>query len=164
VRVVVAVDPQASYDPENPKSETGIIVAGVDRAKHYHVLADLSGNYLPDEWARRVVHAFDDSEADRVVIEVNQGGKMVAHTLRTIRPNLPIQEVRATRGKQVRAEPVAALYEQGKVHHLGLFPHLEEQMTTWVPEMTPDSPDRVDALTYAIQALAFTGTARVGWT
>jgi phage terminase large subunit-like protein len=162
-RIVVAVDPQAGYDPESGAAETGIVVAGRDRQRKAYVLADRSGNLRPAEWAAAVVAAYREFGADRVVIEVNQGGAMAAHTLRSVEPYLPIQEVRATRGKAVRAEPVSALYEQGRVAHAGVFDGLERQMTEWLPE-SGESPDRVDALVYAVQALLMEGgNGGIGW-
>jgi phage terminase large subunit-like protein len=163
-RVVVAIDPQAGYDPESGEAETGIVVAGKDRRRNAYVLADRSGNYRPAEWAAAAVRAFHEFGADRAVIEVNQGGQMATQTLRSVESNLPIQEVRATRGKAVRAEPVSALYEQGRVFHAGVFDGLERQMTEWLPEAAGASPDRVDALVYAVQALLMTGgSGGVGW-
>lgn len=88
---------------------------------------------------------------------------MAINTLRTHSQNLPIQEIRAVRGKSVRAEPVAALYEQGRVKHVGMFATLEDQLTSWVPSVSPESPDRLDAMVYAIQALVFSPSGRVGW-
>lgn len=148
-RVVVAVDPAATSGEES--NETGIVVAGLSQDKHGYTLADASLRGTPMEWANAVVTAFDTWQADRVIVETNQGGEMVAATLRTVRPNLPIREVRASRGKQTRAEPVAALYEQGRVHHVGVFKFLEDQLTTWVPGA--DSPDRLDALVWAYTEL-----------
>jgi phage terminase large subunit-like protein len=106
----------------------------------------------PDAWARRVVDAYDTHHADSIVVEVNQGGQMIASVLRTIRPNLPIREVRASKGKQVRAEPISAMYEQGRIHHVGAFDELETQLTTWTPDL-PKSPDRLDALVWAFTDL-----------
>lgn len=148
VRTIVAVDPAVT----DTGDETGIIVAGRDSRQHGYTLADYSMRGTPDQWARRVIDAYETHEADAVVVEVNQGGQMVAQVLRTIRPSLPIREVRASKGKQTRAEPVSALYEQGKIHHVGLFPQLEEQLTTWTPD-DPKSPDRLDALVWAYTEL-----------
>lgn len=151
-RVVVAVDPAASSGEE--ADETGIIVAGKDHAGHGWVLADLSGHYTPAEWARRAVAAYREHKADRIVAEINQGGEMVEATLRMIDPNVPFAAVRAARGKVVRAEPAAALYEQGRVHHLGAFPQLEDQMCAFTSDFDRRaagfSPDRVDALVWAL--------------
>jgi hypothetical protein len=147
-RVVVAVDPSVT----DTGDETGVVVAGRDRDGHGFLLEDCSLRGKPDEWARAVVAAFDRWEADAVVVEVNQGGQMVSQVLRTVRPGLPIKEVRASRGKRTRAEPISAMYEQGKVHHVGVFPTLEEQLLTWTQD-DPNSPDRLDALVWAFTEL-----------
>jgi phage terminase large subunit-like protein len=153
-RVVVAIDPAISS--HEGSDETGIVVAGKDERGHGYVLEDLSGRYAPHEWARTAVEAFNRHSADRIVAEVNQGGAMVESTLRTIDANVPYSAVHASRGKYVRAEPIAALYEQGKVHHVGNFPALEDQMTSFVPDIDRarmGSPDRVDALVWALTEL-----------
>lgn len=148
VRTVVAVDPAVT----DTGDETGIIVAGRDTHHHGYVLADKSMRGTPDQWAKQVIEAYDEHMADAVVVEVNQGGQMVAQVLRTIRPSLPIIEVRASKGKQTRAEPVSALYEQGKIHHVGVFPELEQQMCEWTPD-DRNSPDRMDAMVWAFTEL-----------
>ena len=109
----------------------------------------------PLEWARRAISLYHTHKADGIVVEVNQGGDMVAHTLRTVDRNINIIEVRATRGKHVRAEPIAALYEQGRIRHVGQFPQLESQMTQMTTEgfQGEGSPDRVDALVWAMSDL-----------
>jgi phage terminase large subunit-like protein len=150
-QVVVAIDPAATSKAAS--DETGIVVAGVDTEGQTYVLADYSGRYSPDAWARRVVRAFEEFAADRVVAEVNNGGDLVEHTVRTVSPNVPFKSVHASRGKEVRAEPVAALYEQGKVHHVGVHAQLEDQMTNWIPGVSRSSPDRMDALVWALTAL-----------
>lgn len=152
-RIVVAVDPAVSS--ESGSDEHGIIVAGMGADQRGYVLDDVSMRGTPRQWADRAIAAFDRYEADAVVIEVNQGGDMVRHTLNSARPGLPIIEVRATRGKHVRAEPIASLYEFGRVSHVGTFAPLEDQMT----QMTAGgyeghgSPDRVDALVWAFTEL-----------
>lgn len=148
-RIVVAVDPQAGYDPLSD-SETGIVVAGRDAAGHVYVLADISRNATPNEWGGAAVEAYRDWQADRIVAEANQGGVMVEHVLQTVDADAPITLVRASRGKIARAEPVAALYEQGRVHHVGAFAKLEDQLTTFVPDTATSSPDRLDALVWAV--------------
>jgi len=148
VRTVVAVDPAVT----DTGDETGIIVAARDRQQHGYVIADYSVRGTPDAWARRVVDAYDTHSADAIVVEVNQGGQMIASVLRTVRPNLPIREVRASKGKQVRAEPISAMYEQGRIHHIGTHDELETQLTTWTPDL-PKSPDRLDALVWAFTDL-----------
>jgi predicted phage terminase large subunit-like protein len=150
VRVVVAIDPAATAHEES--DETGIVVAGRGVDGHAYVLADRSCRMSPDGWARRAVAAFDEHQADRIVAEVNNGGDMVEAVVRTVRPGVPYRKVHATRGKRLRAEPVAALYEQGRVHHVGRLPELEDQLTSWTPE-DAGSPDRLDALVWAITEL-----------
>ncbi|WP_097136079.1 DNA-packaging protein [Rhizobium subbaraonis] len=152
-RIVVAVDPPATASAH---SCCGIIVAGLDEAGRAVVLADLSVvGASPAGWAGAVVRAFRRFDADRVVAEVNQGGDMVAAVLRSIDAALPVTMVRATRGKFLRAEPVAALYEQGRVAHAGSFPELEDQMCDFGPDglSSGRSPDRLDALVWALTAL-----------
>jgi len=158
-RVVVAIDPAATSTAE--ADETGIIVAGKDEQGQGWVLADMSGRYPPTEWAKTAIAAYRAHRADRVVAEVNHGGEMVEATLRAIDSNVPFSAVRASRGKVTRAEPVAALYEQGRVHHVGSFPQLEDQMCDFVPTGYDDvglrsprhSPDRVDALVWSLTNL-----------
>lgn len=151
-RIVVAVDPAVTNTEAS--DEHGIIVAGLSGQQGI-VLEDASTTGSPMEWARRAVSLYRSYGADAIVIEVNQGGDMVAHTLRTIDPHVRIIEVRASRGKHVRAEPIAALYEQGKIAHVGSFAELENQLT----QMTTSgftgagSPDRVDALVWAFTQL-----------
>lgn len=149
-RIVVAIDPAATSSKDS--DETGIVVAGLGEDRQGYVLADRSGRFSPNEWAERAIHAFDEFGADRIVAERNQGGDMVKATLQTVRPDIPITLVWASRGKHTRAEPVAALYEQGRVHHVGAFPRLEEQLTSWTPQ-DGGSPDRLDALVWAITEL-----------
>lgn len=148
-RVVVAIDPAGSAAKRS--DETGIVVVGRS-GEDLYVLADLSGRLSPDAWARRAVAAYEEHKADRILGETNFGGEMVVHTIRTVAPRIPFKAVHASRGKAVRAEPVAALYEQGKVWHCGTFSALEEQMCVWVPG-EGQSPDRVDALVFAATEL-----------
>ena len=152
-RVVVAIDPPATAGPD--ADECGIIVAGIedDHARKAYVLADLSaGGLSPGAWAARAVAAYHEYGADRIVVEVNQGGDMVRAVIAQIDPSVPVREVRATRGKRLRAEPVAALYEQGLVRHVGAFAKLEDQMTSFTG-VTDKSPDRLDALVWALTDL-----------
>lgn len=150
-RVVVAIDPAVTSGDES--DETGIVVAGLGWDDRVYVLADASGRYAPTEWARRAIAAYRAHEADRIIAEVNNGGEMVAATLRIVEPGAPVRTVHASRGKAVRAEPVAALYEQGRVSHVGPLPQLEDQLTTWDPGASRQSPDRLDALVWAITDL-----------
>lgn len=149
VRIVVGVDPAAS-DNEGA-AETGIIAAGIGTDGHGYVLDDLSLRASPAGWAAQVVAGYHKLKADRIVAERNNGGDMVAHTIRTADNTAAVRQVWAARGKLVRAEPIAALYEQGRVHHVGLFADLEDQLCGWVPGDT--SPDRLDALVWALTDL-----------
>ena len=154
LRVVVAVDPAVSNDEDS--DETGIIVVGEGAGGHGFVLADYSMRGTPDACMRKVVWAYHHHAADRVIGEANNGGDYIGSLLATVDPGVPYEKVIASRGKRVRAEPVSALYEQGRVHHVGdprKFTMLEEQMVSWVPSDPGDSPDRVDALVWGCAAL-----------
>ena len=150
-RIVVAVDPPGASGKGS--AECGIVVAGLGRDRYGYVLADLSGRYSPEQWARRVVEAYKGHKADKIVAEQNFGGAMVESTIRSIDPNVPIKMVVASRGKQVRAEPISSMYEQHRIHHAGEFAALEDQMTGWDPAKSGPSPDRVDALVWALTEL-----------
>jgi phage terminase large subunit-like protein len=162
-RIVVAIDPAVSTGEDS--DETGIVVAGIGQDNHGYVLEDLSGKYSPTEWARRAVAAYHIHKADRIVAEVNQGGDMVESTLRAIDPNVPYRGVHASRGKAIRAEPISALYEKGVVHHVGSFSKLEDQLTSFTPDSrrSSGSPDRADALVYALTDLLGGGNSVEGW-
>jgi phage terminase large subunit-like protein len=149
-RLVVAVDPAASSGEDS--AETGIVVVGVDTRGVAYVLDDRSLRATPNEWASAAVAAYHQHKADTIVAEANQGGDMVRQVLQTVDQRAPVKLVRATRGKRTRAEPVAALYEQGRVHHVGFFPDLEDQLCSWVPDVGT-SPDRLDALVWAVTDL-----------
>jgi phage terminase large subunit-like protein len=168
-KVVVAIDPPGTSHGD----ECGIVVVGVARddrgLEHAYVLADESaGGLTPDAWARRAIMAYLNYDAAEIVVEQNQGGEMTeqviadagralaadGHPTRTI----PTKRVHASTNKATRAAPVVALYEQGRVHHVGPHPELEDQMTTWVPDdKTADSPDRIDALVWAVRRLLVGG-------
>jgi predicted phage terminase large subunit-like protein len=151
-RIVVAIDPAVSS--KDDADETGIVVAGLGEDAHGYVLDDRSGRLRPHEWAARAIAAFHAHQADRVVAEINNGGEMVEATLRMIDASVPYRPVHASRGKIMRAEPVAALYEQGRVHHLGAFPALEDQMCVFTGGIGGGaSPDRLDALVWALSEL-----------
>jgi phage terminase large subunit-like protein len=150
VRVVVAIDPAVSSGEDS--AETGIVVAALTQTGHVVVLEDVSLRGSPLEWARAAIAAFLRHRADRIVGEVNNGGDLVAANIFAVAPQVPFRAVRATRGKMLRAEPVAAMYEQHRVHHVGTFPQLEDQMCCWVPG--EKSPDRMDALVWAVTELA----------
>jgi phage terminase large subunit-like protein len=158
-RVVVAVDPSGGSGPDN--DEQGIIVAGKGVDGEYYVLADRSCKLSPHGWASRAAGAFHEFAGDRVVAEKNFGGDMVASTLHQVDVNAPVKLVTSSRGKVQRAEPVAALYEQGRVHHLGPLAQLEDQLTTWTPQ-DGTSPDRLDALVFALTELAL-GSQGQAW-
>lgn len=150
-RVVVAVDPPAGVGRKN--SACGIVCAGLGVDGRCYVLDDCSVHGArPAQWARKIVALYHARKADRVVAEVNQGGAMVEQVLREVDPDLSFRSVHATRGKQARAEPVAALYEQGRVSHVGGFPELEDEMCSGLEEGAK-SPDRLDALVWAVSDL-----------
>ncbi|PKQ08612.1 MAG: ATP-binding protein [Alphaproteobacteria bacterium HGW-Alphaproteobacteria-12] len=155
-RIVVGVDPPATGSAT--ADECGIVCAALTPAGEAYVLDDRSmGGLSPLAWAKRVAGCFRAHEADRIVAEANQGGDMVEAVMRQEMPDAPIRLVRATRGKSLRAEPVAALYERGFVHHVGAFAKLEDQMCDWVPG--GKSPDRLDALVWALTELMLSGEA-----
>lgn len=154
-RVVVAIDPAVSAKPG--ADETGLIVAGLGADGLAYVLRDASGHYRAEDWARRAIALYETYRADRVIGEVNNGGDLVESTLRAVDRSVSYKAVRASRGKAVRAEPVAALYEQGRVKHHGTFPALEDQMCRFTADIdrvdAGESPDRVDALVWALTEL-----------
>lgn len=156
-RVVVAIDPSGTAGDEDEGDEVGIIVAGKGADGRGYILADRSCKLSPDGWGRRAVQAYRDFKADRIIAERNFGGAMVEHVIRTIDKHVSYEEVVASRGKIIRAEPVAALYEQKKISHIGDFIELEDQMCA----MTRDgyaldgSPDRLDAAVWALDYLSF---------
>lgn len=152
-RIVVAVDPAISNEPDS--DEHGIIVAGLGEDQRGYVLDDGSLRGSPQQWAQRAVSLFDKWSADAIVIERNQGGDMVREVLRTVRPGLPVIEVHATRGKHVRAEPIAAMYAAGRVSHVGTFQQVEDQLCliTAAGYDGNGSPDRADALVWALTQL-----------
>lgn len=154
-RIVIGLDPPATSSEK--ANEAGIIAAGIDEHNEGYTLDDWSMQGTPEEWGRRAVALYRKHEADCIVAECNQGGEMVQSVLRSVDPNVPVVLVRATRGKYIRAEPVSALYEQQRIHHVGTFPTLEDQMISFTPETSLDrkegSPDRVDALVWAYTEL-----------
>tara|TARA_R100001230_G_C5688536_1_gene199888 strand:- start:2946 stop:4280 length:1335 start_codon:yes stop_codon:yes gene_type:complete len=149
-RIVVAIDPAISSNADS--AETGIIAIGVDERNHGYVLEDRSTRGTPNEWARQAIALYHTLKADKIIAESNQGGEMVKHTLATVDSNVPIRLVHASRGKRTRAEPVAALYEQNRVHHVGAFNLLEDQLCSWIPGES-NSPDRLDALVWGATEL-----------
>lgn len=154
VRVRVGVDPSGGDGPNS--DEQGIIVAGLGVDGDLYVLADRSCKLSPNGWASRAVAAYREFSADRIVAEINYGGAMVESTIRNVDKKVPVEVITASRGKVQRAEPVAALYEQHRVHHVGEMPKLEDQQTTWTP-IDGTSPDRMDALVWVLTDLADIG-------
>lgn len=149
-RIVVAIDPAVSANKTS--DETGIVAVGQGIDKQYYPLSDVSGIYTPLEWAKKAIHQYETLEADAIVAEVNNGGDLVEANLKACGYKGRVIKVHASKGKVIRAEPVVGLYEQGQVHHVGDLAKLETQMTTWDPK-EDDSPDRVDALVWAITEL-----------
>jgi len=156
-RVVVAIDPPGGA------TEAGIVVAGTltdcpcgnaATLPHYAVLEDVSGKLTPERWASVSVDAYHRWEADRIVAEVNYGGDMVQSVIKNVDATVPYKDVRATRGKKIRAEPVLALYEQQRIHHVGTFDALESEMVQWVPNESDWSPNRLDAMVWALSFLS----------
>jgi phage terminase large subunit-like protein len=150
-RIVVAIDPAVSANEDSDL--TGIIVAGLTPTGHVLVLDDDSCKESPLGWARIAIARYKSRRADRIVGEVNNGGDLVEANIRAVDPNAAFRAVRASRGKAIRAEPVAALYEQGRIHHVGSFPELEDEMCGWSPQTGEKSPDRMDALVWAVTDL-----------
>lgn len=155
VRVAVAVDPSVAdhtsrLDDEDT-AEAGIVGGGLDDDGHGFLVADRSVRGHPQRWGTAAVNLYHELEADVLVAEVNNGGALVAALIHSIDPHVNVKMVHASRGKRIRAEPVAARYEQGKCHHVGVFPELESQLTGWVPGMK--SPDRLDAMVWLFTEL-----------
>jgi phage terminase large subunit-like protein len=158
--IVIGVDPPGGAKQEN--AEAGIVVVGRFNCdcngtmeSHGVVLADLSGRMRPAEWGKTAVDAFHQWKANEIVAEINHGGDMVEHTIRTVTGGdyVPVRQVRASRGKDIRAEPVASMYERGEMHHFGSLKDLEDQMCTWVKDETKESPDRLDAAVWGFNKL-----------
>ncbi|MBV9394796.1 MAG: DNA-packaging protein [Methylobacteriaceae bacterium] len=159
-RIVVAIDPPASSHKR--ADACGVVAAGIDAAGFVYVLADESLSAArPQRWAQVALALYHRLNADALVAEVNQGGEMVASVIAEADASVPVTSVRATRGKYLRAAPVAQLYEQKRVHHVGAFPALEDEMCAFGPEglLNGRSPDRLDALVWAVTALALTPKA-----
>lgn len=150
-RIVVAIDPAVTSAITS--NETGLIVGGISQTRHGYILHDGSGRMPANKWAQAAVDLMREHNGDRIVAEVNNGGELVEATIRTIDKNVSYKAVHASRGKVSRAEPVSALYEQKKVHHVGMFGQLEDQMCTYTPLDFDGSPDRVDALVWCLTDL-----------
>ena len=153
-RVIVAIDP--AITAKEGSDETGLVVVGLGTDLKGYVLEDASGTYTPNQWATKAKELYDKWQANEVVAEVNQGGDMVESTIKTVDPSIYVHKVHATKGKFVRAEPIYALYQQGKVHHVGYHSRLESQMVTWNPSDEHTSPDRMDALVWGLTRLMLT--------
>ncbi len=149
IRIIIAVDPEATANEKS--SETGIVAIGLGIDRHGYLLGDYSMKGTPDQWGKEVIAAYNKHNADRIIGEVNNGGDMIEYVIKTINPYAAYKSVRASKGKYIRAEPVAALYEQGKIHHVGSFPELEDQLCEWVPG--DKSPDKLDALVWGATEL-----------
>jgi phage terminase large subunit-like protein len=165
IRIVIAIDPAASSNEDS--DETGIVAVGLgkdsDGVARGYVLADASCKGTPEEWAKAACDLYHEYDADRIIAEKNNGGEMVEAVIRAVDRNVPITLVHASRGKRVRAEPISALYEQNRVHHIGRLDTLEDQMCLFSGETgrsAGDSPDRVDALVWGVSALFERITAR----
>lgn len=167
-RIAVGIDPAVTSGEDS--DDTGIVVVGRGPCQpstckldssictgHGYVLADLTCHVAPREWARRAIAAYYEWGATRIVAEVNNGGDMVGETIHAVDPGVAYRQVRASRGKQMRAEPASALFDQGRCHMLGVFPELEDQMTTWTLD-AKWSPDRLDALVWALVEVGLIGS------
>ncbi len=155
-RVVISIDPSGCQGDEDMRSdEIGLIAAGIGFDNRGYLLADRTGRYSPDGWAREALSMFDEYGADRIVAEKNFGGAMVENTIRTVRRNAPVRVVVASRGKIQRAEPVAAVYEKGRISHVGIFNELEDQMLSFTTNgyEGSGSPDHADAMVWAFTDL-----------
>jgi len=150
-RIVIGVDPAVTASETS--DDTGIVIVGQSADDHYYVLDDATCHMSPNDWAMVVCHKYHKWQCDRIVGEVNNGGDLIESVIRQVDKNVSYRSVRATRGKALRAEPISALYEQGRVHHVGMFPDLEDQMCSYDPESSQKSPDRLDALVWSITEL-----------
>ena len=151
-RVVVGIDPAVTSGDES--DSTGIVVAGLSPDGHYYILADYTLKASPQVWAEKAVYAFELHKADRIIAETNNGGDLVVHLLQQVKNTVPVKKVTASRGKTVRAEPIAALSEQGKLHMVGYFPELEDELCEYEPGISTKSPDRMDAMVWAVTELS----------
>ncbi len=158
IRVVVAIDPAVTSAATS--DETGIVAAGIGNNGDYYILSDKSLRASPDAWARQAVMLYHEYKADKIIAETNNGGDMVIMLLKQVDASVPTKKVIATRGKQLRAEPISSLYEQGRVHHVGYFAELEVQMCEWTP-LSNESPDRLDALVWALTELNSGGSSMI---
>lgn len=151
-RVVVGIDPAVTSGEDS--DFTGIVTAAMDAQGHFYILSDDTLRASPQEWATKAVQVYERYKADRIIAEVNNGGDLVLHLFQQVKATIPVKKVTASRGKAVRAEPIAALYEQRRVHHVGYFSELEDQMCEYEPGISDKSPDRMDALVWALTELS----------
>lgn len=150
-RIVIALDPAVTS--KDTSDETGIIAVGIGFDDHLYILDDDTGTYTPNEWAARGVAMYNKWKADKIIGETNNGGDLIEAVLRNISKTIPYKSVHATRDKLTRAEPIAAIYEQGKAHHVGLLTELELEMTSWTAKTGEKSPNRIDALVWGCTEL-----------
>ena len=151
-RIVVALDPSGKSKADS--DEAGIVVSGISHNDEYYVLEDDSNIYSPNQWAEKSISLYNKYQADAIIAEVNQGWDMVRTIINNKDNSVNVRSVVASRGKDIRAEPIAALYERGLVHHVGSFAKLENEMTTWVPGSGMKSPNRIDALVWGLTSLS----------
>lgn len=149
IRIVVGVDPAVTSGDES--DDTGIVVAGIDKMQHGYILDDKTLKASPDGWANVAVNAYYKWKADRIIGESNNGGDMIEFVIKSVDRNVSYRKVTASRGKLIRAEPIAALYEQGRIHHVGYFGDLEDQYCEWQPG--DKSPNNMDAAVWALTEL-----------
>ncbi|WP_369412437.1 hypothetical protein [Mucilaginibacter rivuli] len=154
-RIVIAIDPAVTS--KDTSDETGIIAAGIGFDGHLYVIEDKTDCYKPTEWAKQAIALYQHYRADRIIGEVNNGGDLIETILRGVDNKISYRSVHATRDKLTRAEPIAALYEQGKAHHIGQLLELELEMTSWEAKKAERSPNRIDALVWAATELCLTG-------
>jgi len=161
--IAIAVDPAVSDDEGS--DDTGIVVVGNDSRdpRHFYVLGDHTINTTTKKWAQKVVDVYNEYKANFVVCETNQGGDLVKLAIHNISKNISVRKVHATRGKIKRAEPIGMLYEQNRVHHLDVFPHLVDEMCSWSPDLTHMSPNRMDAVVWGLSYLSRRGGSSTSW-
>ena len=151
-RIVVALDPSGKSKADS--DEAGIVVSVISHNDEYYVLEDDSNIYSPNQWAEKSISLYNKYQADAIIAEVNQGWDMVRTIINNKDNSVNVRSVVASRGKDIRAEPIAALYERGLVHHVGSFAKLENEMATWVPGSGMKSPNRIDALVWGLTSLS----------
>lgn len=162
-RIIIAIDPAVTS--KDTSDETGLIAAGEGFDGHMYVLEDCSGIYTPTKWCEKAVYMYNKWKADRIIGEANNGGDLIEAVLRNVDKTVPYKSVHATRDKMTRAEPIAALYEQGRAHHVGRLPYLEFEQTTWEAKKGDKSPNRIDAVVWAGTELGLTPEREIwgGW-